>query len=393
MRTIFRTDPTPERLRALRMEEFFKDLFFDFQDSPGHAPYRQAYTDLVDLYVRIIRDTTNWLAEDGRLGGPVGRLIADAADASDDLAVITFNHDLVIENEIYRRANLRRRWCLDEGYGAFGRSLSVLTPRSTRPLFPVHADGGCDHARPIRIFKMHGSLNWITRLNSALPTARTLSGEAGPRTVYLYNGRQVQPRTTIGRARTGRGRSVWNTWPVLIPPVYAKQALRRRVQEVWQEGRVAIEQCDRLVFFGYSLPQIDIEAEKLFERGIAATQLSLSRRDKDNDCRVRFERRSRRLPKSQVDGHTKRRERDEQDRAGHIDHQPVTSRDFLPVSLRRVALVRHHESVEGGPSRTREYPRLTARVAVLHGLGQGWPRAGLPRRTARRGAPSARRAR
>jgi hypothetical protein len=38
---------------------------------------------------------------------------------------------------------------------------------------------------------------------------------------------------------------------------------------VWTDARRALESCDRLVFFGYSLSPIDIEAEKLFERGIA----------------------------------------------------------------------------------------------------------------------------
>jgi hypothetical protein len=269
LRTILGTEPAPDRIRATRMEEFFKDLFFDFQDVPNDARYRRAYTELVDLYVRVLRETTNWLCEDGRNGAPVGRLIAAAADASESVVVVTFNHDLVIENEIHRRPRLRARWCLDEGYGSFGSQLGRLTPAAPRPLFPLHVDGGCDHARPVTILKMHGSLNWIVRLNAALPTARTLSGEAGTRDVHLLNARQLQARARIGRESAGRGRSVWYTWPVIIPPIYAKQALRRRIQPVWQDARTAIEECDRLVFFGYSLPEIDIEAEKLFERGIA----------------------------------------------------------------------------------------------------------------------------
>jgi hypothetical protein len=35
------------------------------------------------------------------------------------------------------------------------------------------------------------------------------------------------------------------------------------------DARGAVEQADRLIVFGYSLPEIDIEAEKLFERAIA----------------------------------------------------------------------------------------------------------------------------
>jgi hypothetical protein len=83
--------------------------------------------------------------------------------------------------------------------------------------------------------------------------------------------RKIQPRVVIGRegGPGGPGRQTWNAWPVIIPPIYSKQALRARIQPVWTDARRALESCDRLIFFGYSLPQIDIEAEKLFERGIA----------------------------------------------------------------------------------------------------------------------------
>lgn len=255
------------------MEEFFKDLFFDFQDVPGDADLRRAYTELVDLYVRVLRETTNWLCSDRREGAPVGRLIADASERADTVTILTLNHDLVIENEIFRRAQLRGRWCLDQGYGSLGGDLQGLFPHSTgRPLFPVHTDDLCDHARPITILKLHGSLNWISRLNSTLPTARTLSGEAGSGAILLANTRQVMARQRISLRSRRRGRTFWYTWPVIIPPVYAKQALRRRIQVVWQDARAAVEECDRLVCFGYSLPGIDIEAEKLFERAMATNR-------------------------------------------------------------------------------------------------------------------------
>src|SRR5439155_13902732 len=76
--------------------------------------------------------------------------------------------------------------------------------------------------------------------------------------------RQIPGRATIVRA--GRGRTSWNTWPVVVPPVYAKQALRSAVLRAWDDARADLLQADRVVFFGYSLPAIDIEAEKLFER-------------------------------------------------------------------------------------------------------------------------------
>ena len=56
---------------------------------------------------------------------------------------------------------------------------------------------------------------------------------------------------------------------MIIPPIYAKRALRRRVQQAWDDAQNALREAERVVFFGYSLPLIDIDAEKLFERALA----------------------------------------------------------------------------------------------------------------------------
>jgi hypothetical protein len=58
---------------------------------------------------------------------------------------------------------------------------------------------------------------------------------------------------------------------VIVPPIYAKNALIQAfMPSVWADARTALAECDRVVFFGYSLPQPDIEAEKLFQRTITA---------------------------------------------------------------------------------------------------------------------------
>ncbi len=260
-------EPKIESLAAVRMEEVFKDVFFDFQENNADALARDAYIELIDLYLRVLRDTTNWLCDDGRDGAPIGRLLADAADSSDNITVITFNHDLVIENEIVRRSRLRERWCLDYGYGSLGQALMLTAPRANVPVFAIHALGACDHTRPIRILKLHGSMNWVIRINSIRPSARILSNGPEGRDVYLITKRKIIGREPI--VRTGRGRTQWQTWPIVVPPVYAKHALRSTLQDVWNEAREALEEADRIAFFGYSLPLIDVEAEKLFERALA----------------------------------------------------------------------------------------------------------------------------
>jgi hypothetical protein len=204
----------------------------------------------------------------------VGRLLAEAARLGDRVTIITFNHDLVIENEIFRRQRLSRRWCLARGYGTISEKLDPL--EWNVPSFPTH-DEDCDHARPLTILKLHGSLNWVVTMRAQRPTAALLSGGGGERELSLLPARVAYPRGIV-RTRARRGRTSWYLWPVVIPPVYAKQTLRKLILPVWEDAANAIRSCDRIAFFGYSLPQLDVEAEKLFERGITANR-ALSRVD------------------------------------------------------------------------------------------------------------------
>jgi len=56
---------------------------------------------------------------------------------------------------------------------------------------------------------------------------------------------------------------------MVIPPVYAKDSLIRAfLATPWEEARAALVQADAIVFFGYSLPANDIQAERLFQRAL-----------------------------------------------------------------------------------------------------------------------------
>jgi hypothetical protein len=258
------------RGRGDRMEDLFKDVFFDFQSANRSQAVVRAYSQLVQIYTRILRETTNWLCEDGRNGAPIGKLIAKAADAADAVTIITFNHDLVIENEIHKRARLRSRWCIEQGYGAFGDQLQLISS-GTADDFPRHGSS-CDHARPISILKMHGSLNWVVRMQGQQPSARILLGEGPQRDILLTRRRFIVGRLRYSLAGRRRGRTKWYTWPVVVPPIYTKQQLIRSMEPVWDDARSAVATCNRLIVFGYSLPGLDIDAEKLVERGLASNK-------------------------------------------------------------------------------------------------------------------------
>jgi hypothetical protein len=270
IRTLTGAEPDLETLATYRMEEFFKDAYFDFRDRPNDRRALAAYTDLVVLYNRVLRETTNWLCDDGHPRGRLGRILVAAARAADEVSILTFNHDLLIENEIYKRPRLGRRWCIDYAYGSFGEGMTRLEGDDVASDFAPHSDN-CQHDRPIRLFKLHGSLNWIVRIQGRQPTANDLSGEGRLKNVFLNVAREIEA-PLIRQPGGGRGRKVWYTWPLVIPPIYAKQALINQMRETWDDARKAITRADRVVVYGYSLPQLDIEAEKLVQRGIVTNR-------------------------------------------------------------------------------------------------------------------------
>jgi hypothetical protein len=252
-----------------RMEEFLRDLYHDFlqqRTSSTSEPVR-AYRQLVRLYADVLRTTTNWMNRDSYTGGPVGQLLARAADIADRVDIVTFNHDLVIENEIYKRQRLRQRWCIQRSYGAFGEDRKYLqTPGMS--MFPVHADD-CDHSRPLVIHKMHGSLNWWIKIRGKEPTPGVLAGEVSEPDVMINRERNVREVHHVQMKPGGKG-SNWNVWPVIVPPVYNKGALIEAfMPSVWKEAREALRHSDRVVFVGYSLPAADIEAEKAIQRALS----------------------------------------------------------------------------------------------------------------------------
>ena len=128
----------------------------------------------------------------------------------------------------------------------------------------------CERQRRIQVLKLHGSLNWYVRMNGRHPSPRVLSGQAAPPPIHVTPRRAIRTQVRFTRrTKSGRGRTRWYTWPIVIPPVHGKEPLIRNfVPTVWVDAARALSECDRLVVFGYSLPELDIRAQRLLQRGI-----------------------------------------------------------------------------------------------------------------------------
>jgi len=130
-------------------------------------------------------------------------------------AVISLNYDCLIDSALKQHAG--RKWDPAVGYGL----------RITRGA-SAWRDWGAGRAAsvPIRLLKLHGSLNWRDRKGRGLLAV-------------------VNP---YDRA-SAKG--------VIVPPLGRKPVTEMPFKEVWTEARVRLRAARRLIVIGYSLPAAD----------------------------------------------------------------------------------------------------------------------------------------
>ncbi len=248
-----------------RMEEFFGDLYYEVQDQPNErdTPGIVGYRALLRLYATTLAETTNWMSD--RRRGPMRKLIESALARSDitELTLITFNHDLILENAL---TMLRgpRRWCVEHGYGRV--ALHYRPPR-TDEVLPLH-DEDCDHSIPIKLLKLHGSLNWQVMTAIEEPALNELFPPQSPsEEMSCYLDREVSVR--LRRRQRGSDTS-FRLWPQLVPPIYEKQRILERFKDLWAEAREALKRSDWVCMFGYSLPPTDTHTQMMIRRSISS---------------------------------------------------------------------------------------------------------------------------
>lgn len=208
---------------GLSMEEFFSQVDYtdrfhrelNIDPGPNVKRYEQALSDFMAVLPRLLHESI-----DGYSCSHHGEL-ARALRASD--CVLTFNYDCVMDRAL--QSNCGLRWDPDrDSYG-----------------FPITGGGkawkstgrGRPPKTPIRLLKMHGSMNWrVSRAGNVslfrdLSTVRSLAG-------------------------------------AIIPPTWFKDLQREPYASVWKAARREIRSSRIMVVVGYSVPQTDLFSRSLF---------------------------------------------------------------------------------------------------------------------------------
>jgi hypothetical protein len=245
------------------MEDFFGDLFYECSESPDDStsPAIDAYRHLLRSYNSLLVKTTGWFYNKnlGVLGRWFRRLVSESI--VERLTVITFNHDLVMEN-VLAQLPYGQRWCVENGYGPIELA-PVRSRRNIAPL-PQHS-AACNHETPIELLKLHGSLNWQVKTRSHDPSYKDLFQPSSNTSMDCILDRV--PQLALQR-RKGTSRP-WRLWPQIIPPVYGKQNLiSSRFGPIWATAAERLVTAHRLYVVGYSLPPTDVHTEKMLGKSV-----------------------------------------------------------------------------------------------------------------------------
>lgn len=251
---------------SVTMEQFFADVYYAVASAAATSSSLPVFIETLRLYRRVLAQTTDWMTALNRQGH-LDRLLRREIDRADDgVTVVTFNHDLVLESVAAKLPRTSGRWCLRSLYGDVAlRSLNWPSGRT----HPNHK-AGCAHRPPFELLKLHGSMNWLMRSPKITPDFGTLfPPQRTQRQIYVANRADIMIDARISAQAKPGGRS-WHLWPLVVPPIYDKQRVTGMtlLQEVWDRANAAILGADRLVLFGYSIPEADVLARQMLRTAV-----------------------------------------------------------------------------------------------------------------------------
>lgn len=180
------------------------------------------------------------------------RLYAELADrlVKPGDFVITFNYDDSLDRELKRAG----KWDLAHGYG-----------------FPL---GDTNANSPVRVLKLHGSINWILSIFGGRTSGKMFVSPRGSGALGEYPAIAATDTKYLGysefsgRVFTGGAVSMDS---VILPGrckrFFVETSFGRELEwfwnSLWDQGAQALNKADRVVICGYSMPKADERARQL----------------------------------------------------------------------------------------------------------------------------------
>lgn len=244
-----------------RLEEIISILFSDMQ-SPAASRQSAAkvFINLLTILNHRLAETTNPLTPNRRSN--LYRIVRSLLDRyrPEQISIVTFNQDIHIEKtlfELQQNNTIPNRTIL-EFPGCYRISgFRITSPRRQQAfqqekLFPKSDS----YTSSIEVLKLHGSLNWYSKYNTAEPTAKQLLSRH--KACFVTRRRQISTEMSYRRQ---------HTFPIVVPPVSNKAAFfHQSLEVVWSRARTVLSEANDMIVFGYSCPEADHASANLIRR-------------------------------------------------------------------------------------------------------------------------------
>ena len=182
-----------------------------------------------------------------------------------NVSVLTMNYDTLLEQafeDFYQQKGYIDYRIHFMNYEPYARGVHKLTKwiNATDPVIVT----GNNIPVPIKIIKIHGSLNWkyCNCCNQVLitPWDRKIDLNKGKFLGYTY------PDNERYEYKCPLDNTEFNT--LIVPPTYLKTLVHPIISQLLREASREIRSTKRIVFLGYSLSNSDIHIKALFKKHI-----------------------------------------------------------------------------------------------------------------------------
>jgi hypothetical protein len=181
--------------------------------------------------------------------GEFSRVLANSLRDCD--SILSFNYDLLIDQELRRQGN-------EKGTSHYLRFFRALFGENARP----YPDSSTPWLRQGMFIKMHGSLSWIQCTNGQCPESSKIDPSGNTqdclsRAIGIHGADESCPHCGS------------DTIPLLIPPLLRKPVGENWILRcAWGLARYRLEAADAVVIVGYSAPPSDFYAKWLLQSGV-----------------------------------------------------------------------------------------------------------------------------
>lgn len=196
--------------------------------------------------IRILREylillMAKLLHNDDKTNNYYHKLLIDnllKANVLKDITFISANYDIHIDNAIAKLYKQKNPIMLDYGVDFTNFEFRHGWKKPQHP--------------SIKLYKIHGSLNWMY-----CPVCNSL-------TITPYEGGIMRLLDNINEAKCLACDEV--TVPIIIPPTYFKNMTNVFISTVWNEVEKTLRKSDLLIFCGYSFSDADIHIKYMIKR-------------------------------------------------------------------------------------------------------------------------------